>query len=194
MRLRTVGAFAAGVIVTAAGTAVATTKVAAIVGPDGKINGCYLTNAGLLRVVDPGTPCGNGETAISWSATGSGATGPPGPFGPAGPRGLRGPKGDPGPRGPAGSGVTGLERIYVERSGIAAGAKAYVEATCPAGKKALSGGFFQWLGNDDPDDVVVVADYPYSVTRNDDSWRVIVVNTGSTVDVVGVYALCATAP
>lgn len=81
MRIRTMAAFAAGVMVAAAGTAFATTKVAAIVGPDNQIHGCYLTSAGLLRVVAAGTPCRDGESAIAWSATGSGAPGPAGPKG-----------------------------------------------------------------------------------------------------------------
>ena len=99
MRIRTVAAFAAGVMVAAAGTAFATTKVAAIVGSDGKIHGCYLTSAGLLRVVAEGTACRDRETAIEWNATGAqGPAGPPGPTGAAGPKGD---KGDPGPPGNA---------------------------------------------------------------------------------------------
>lgn len=78
MRMRTMAAFAAGIMVAAAGTALATSKVAAVIGPDNRINGCYLTSAGLLRVVPAGTPCREGESAIAWSATGSGAPGPKG--------------------------------------------------------------------------------------------------------------------
>lgn len=78
MRMRTMAAFAAGIMVAAAGTALATSKVAAVIGPDNRINGCYLTSAGLLRVVPAGTPCRDGESAIAWSATGSGAPGPKG--------------------------------------------------------------------------------------------------------------------
>ena len=111
MRVRTVAAFAAGVMVAAAGSAFATTKVAGIVGNDGKIHGCYLTSAGLLRVVAEGTVCRDGESTIAWSATGSGATGPagpPGPPGPAGPRGFRGERGERGERGIRGyTGVQG---------------------------------------------------------------------------------------
>lgn len=78
MRIRTMAAFAAGVMVAAAGTALATTQVSAIVGTDNQIHGCYLTSAGLLRVVPQGSACGSGESAIAWSATGSGAPGPKG--------------------------------------------------------------------------------------------------------------------
>lgn len=84
MRIKTIAAFAAGVVVAASGSALATTKLAAIVGPDNQIHGCYLTSAGLLRVVAAGAACRDGESAIAWSATGSGAQGPVGPMGPAG--------------------------------------------------------------------------------------------------------------
>jgi hypothetical protein len=194
MRLRTAAAFAAGVILTAGGTAVATTTLASIVGPDGKINGCYLTNAGLLRVVDPGTACRDGETAIAWSATGSGAQGPPGPAGPAGPRGVVGPKGaqgNPGPAGPAGTGVTGYEVIRGSNTAIAAGATALVAATCPAGKKVVGGGYVNY-GTDTDD--VVTSDYPYTANHQWDSWRVRVVNGGPGPDGIDVYAICASTP
>jgi hypothetical protein len=95
LRIRTFAAFAAGVVVAASGTAFATTKVAAIVGPDNQIHGCYLTSAGLLRVVAAGSACREGESPIAWTATGAGPQGPVGPVGPVGPAGA---KGDPGAR------------------------------------------------------------------------------------------------
>jgi hypothetical protein len=47
------------------------------------IHGCYQTQDGQLRVIDPaqGTTCEHGETALDWN--------------------QKGPKGDPGPAGPA---------------------------------------------------------------------------------------------
>lgn len=90
---RAVALAAAGAVIATAGTAWATGAVSSIVGADNKIHGCYLTSAGLLRVVPQGTECRDGETAIAWSATGSGERGPVGPAGPVGPVG---PKGDPG--------------------------------------------------------------------------------------------------
>jgi hypothetical protein len=132
-------AFAAGVTVAAAGTAFAATKVAAIVGPDNQIHGCYLTSAGMLRVVAEGTACGDGESPIAWSATGSGERGPAGPPGPAGPRGATGSTGARGPVGPVG-GVAArqyvMRRIDVPASFVAA----YVDLTCPAGKVSLAVG------------------------------------------------------
>jgi hypothetical protein len=86
MRIRTMAAFAAGIVVAASGTALATTKMSSIVGPDNQIHGCYLTSAGLLRVVAAGTACRDGESPIAWTATGAGAQGPAGPAGPPGVR------------------------------------------------------------------------------------------------------------
>lgn len=91
MRIRTVAAIVAAAVAAAAGSAYAAGTLAAIVGDDGKIHGCYLTSAGLLRVVEQGTTCRDGETALAWSATGDGEQGPEGPAGPVGPRGKDAP-------------------------------------------------------------------------------------------------------
>ena len=65
------------------------------IGGGGVINGCYKTQNGQLRVIDPATGhCLPSETAISWNQTGT--QGPPGPIGPQGPTGPQGPKGDKG--------------------------------------------------------------------------------------------------
>ena len=73
-------------------------------GGGGTINACYKTKSGKLRVAV--TKCRKNETPLSWSTTGSTATGPTGPMGdpgPAGPIGRTGPVGPTGPAGPAGS-------------------------------------------------------------------------------------------
>jgi hypothetical protein len=68
------------------------------------INGCYKSQNGQLRLIDPATDrCLPSETAISWSQTGpQGPQGPPGPQGPTGPQGPAGPQGSQGPAGPVG--------------------------------------------------------------------------------------------
>jgi hypothetical protein len=82
------------------------TYAVADIGGGGVINGCYKSQNGQLRLIDPATDhCLPSETAISWNQTGT--QGPPGPTGPAGPTGPQGPKGDTGPTGPAGP--TGLQ-------------------------------------------------------------------------------------
>jgi Collagen triple helix repeat (20 copies) len=71
------------------------------IGGGGVINGCYKSQNGQLRLIDPANDhCLPSETAISWGQTGT--QGPPGPTGPAGPTGPQGPKGDTGQTGPAG--------------------------------------------------------------------------------------------
>jgi len=91
-------AVTAVVVVAIAG---AVTYAVADVGGGGVINGCYKTQNGQLRVIDPATDhCLPSETAISWNQTGT--QGPPGPTGPAGPTGPQGPTGDTGATGPAG--------------------------------------------------------------------------------------------
>jgi hypothetical protein len=62
------------------------TYAVAEIGGGGVINGCYKSQNGQLRVIDPATDsCHPSETAISWSQTG-----------PQGPKGDKGDKGDPG--------------------------------------------------------------------------------------------------
>ena len=76
-------------------TAVATVAIAggityavADIGGGGVINGCYKSQNGQLRLIDPATDsCHPSETAISWGQTGT-----------QGPKGDKGDKGDPGPR------------------------------------------------------------------------------------------------
>jgi len=56
----------------------------------GVIHGCYKTNKGDLRVIDPsaGGSCQSSETPLDWSQTGpQGPQGPQGPMGPPGPEG-----------------------------------------------------------------------------------------------------------
>src|ERR1041384_2375829 len=82
------------------------TYAVADIGGGGVINGCYKSQNGQLRLIDPATDhCLPSATAISWNQRGP--QGPPGPTGPAGPTGPRGRRGDTGPTGPAGP--TGLQ-------------------------------------------------------------------------------------
>jgi len=101
------------------------TYAVADIGGGGVINGCYKSQNGQLRLIDPATDhCLSSETAISWGQTGT--QGPPGPTGPAGPTGPQGPKGDPGLTGPAGP--SGPQ-----------GPKGDTGATGPQGPPGLSG-------------------------------------------------------
>jgi hypothetical protein len=63
------------------------TYAVADIGSGGVINGCYKSQNGQLRLIDPATDsCRPSETPISWSQTGP--QGPPGPPGPQGPPGA----------------------------------------------------------------------------------------------------------
>ena len=68
------------------------TYAVAEIGGGGVINGCYKSQNGQLRLIDPTDSCHPSETAISWSQTG-----------PQGPKGDKGDKGDPGASGASGS-------------------------------------------------------------------------------------------
>jgi hypothetical protein len=99
-RMRRVAfALTAVVVVAIAG---GVTYAVAGIGDGGVISGCFKSQNGQLRLIDPATDsCRPSETAISWSQ--SGPQGPPGPTGPAGPQGPTGPQGPAGPAGPQGA-------------------------------------------------------------------------------------------
>lgn len=75
----------------------------------------------------------------------AGEQGPPGPQGepgPVGPAGLQGPQGPAGATGPQGpSGMAGLEWVTVSRTYGPLEYYTILDANCPAGKVAISGGF-----------------------------------------------------
>jgi hypothetical protein len=103
MGLRRTLVLVAAVVVAAVGVAGLTQ---ASVGSGGVIQGCYKSQNGQLRVIDPATQvCLPSETLISWSQTGpvgpQGPIGPQGPQGDTGPQGVQGIQGATGPRGPS---------------------------------------------------------------------------------------------
>jgi Collagen triple helix repeat (20 copies) len=106
MRRIALAVTAAAVVAIAGGV----TYAVADIGDGGVISGCFKSQNGQLRLIDPATDtCLPSETAISWGQTGpQGPAGPPGPQGPTGPQGPAGPQGATGPQGPAGpQGATG---------------------------------------------------------------------------------------
>ena len=133
-----------GVIVAAiAAAAVAGVAQAAIPGSgDGVISGCY-DKTGKLRVIDAqaGAKCASAEKPLAWNQQGQpGPAGAQGATGPAGAQGATGPAGPQGVPGPAGqSGIVGYERVSDESPTDSMSSKS-AEATCPSGKKAISGG------------------------------------------------------
>src|SRR5438105_12243902 len=90
-----------------------------IPGPDKVIHGCYTSQAGKVRLIDPSavggkdqSTCKRTETAIQWNEVGpqgpagtngvNGAPGVQGPVGPQGPAGTSGTNGAPGAAGATG--------------------------------------------------------------------------------------------
>src|SRR5687767_11519700 len=83
----------------------------------------------------------------------AGSQGPVGPKGPAGPQGVAGPEGPEGPRGPEGPagptgqtgqpgapGLSGVEMVTASNNSQTVRLEASATATCPAGKRVISGG------------------------------------------------------
>lgn len=135
-----------------------------------------------------------GEVGPKGETGDPGPPGPVGPQGPEGPQGLtgpQGPKGDtganglPGPQGPSGTnGVSGWERVSVDWPMPAVGASIGAFAQCPAGKKALGGG---WFGPSS-DQVTFARDEP-----SDTAYNVIVRNVSSPLpNLIRVTVICAT--
>jgi hypothetical protein len=101
-RIRRVALAVAAVAIVAIAGGV--TYAVADIGGGGVISGCYKSQNGQLRLIDPATDsCHPSETAISWGQTGTqGPKGDKGDPGPPGPQGLTGSPGPPGPAGPKG--------------------------------------------------------------------------------------------
>jgi hypothetical protein len=110
-----------------------TVAFASIPDSSGVINGCFQTQHGQLRVIDPATQhCLPSETAISWNQIGL-----------HGPAGLAGPPGRPGPPGPPGSGGGSNGFVTGVRSGtLTITPSAVLTLTLPGGSYVLSASVF----------------------------------------------------
>lgn len=100
----------------------ATAAFAAIPASDGTIDGCYAASGlaqGQLYVIDSGSTCPTGYTALNWSQQG--------PTGPAGPAGA--------------NGVSGYNVVSnTVTASNPAGSTVEAIASCPSGDVALGGG------------------------------------------------------
>lgn len=180
---------------------------------------CVDKTTGALRLPPPTAPkvCGSNETSITWNQEGpqgaTGATGVQGDTGAQGPQGLPGPKGDTGAQGPKGNtgatgaqgqagpqglpGVSGMQ--VVTANGPSSNANLQVvTATCPAGKKAISGGAFPIFDTGVSgivDRVAIRVTRPLTVFSSNDSWNVHAFETSQdnfTTWHLQVYAVCVT--
>jgi Collagen triple helix repeat (20 copies) len=158
---RVVVAVTAVVVVAIAG---GVSYAVAEIGGGGVINGCYKSQNGQLRLIDPASDsCHPSETAISWSQTGpqgppgpagpagpagpkgdtgaTGPAGPPGPIGPQGPAGPQGPQGiqgEPGPQGPPGQGFTfAFGPVVLSNTGGGTGGAPFGPISCPTNQVAV---------------------------------------------------------
>jgi len=133
----------------------------------------------------------------------SDARGPRGPRGPRGFRGFRGPQGVQGPQGPAGqqgaagaagaqgiqgpAGISGYQVVLGPGSpNVAPQATGADTAVCPAGKKAIGGGF------NTGQQLALSASIPTTTANNLSAWVVNGKNVGSADTVIVAYAVCAT--
>jgi hypothetical protein len=103
--------------------------------PDGTgtIHACYSASDKSLRVIDTGG-CAKGEAPVSWNQNAV--------QGPQGPQGNQGPQGDTGPQGLAGLTYASTQSGIAITDPVIGGFSTTL--TCPAGQKALNGGWF-WL-------------------------------------------------
>ncbi len=206
MRAAKLAAAAAALVAATTGTAWATGAVGAIVGSDGRLNGCYLKDNGLLRVVAAGEECRTSELAVQWSQRGpqgeQGPQGLQGPIGPQGPKGDPGDKGDTGSQGPKGDkgdrgdvgpqgqpgpagGVAGHEIVSMDKW-VPSLQSAQVTAACPAGKKVIGGGYFSPAITPDTS-----APFTGLGTGLGEGWTVIGYNGALFSVYLRAYAICA---
>lgn len=110
----------------------------------------------------PGNRGFPGATGAQGPPGGQGPPGPAGAVGPGGPQGIQGPVGPPGP-----SGLANVRQVVGSAININAQSTAQAQATCPAGWKPVTGGYFtgsEW---------VIVRDQYH----NDRTWAVDGTNT-----------------
>jgi hypothetical protein len=101
---------------------------------------------------------------------------------PAGPQGPKGDKGDPGAAGqPGPAGISGYEVVWTPTSTLNPGQYGTLEATCPAGKKAIGGG----IGADT--DMAI----QWSAATSETTWRAGGRNIAATPGPYQVMAVCA---
>lgn len=142
---------------------------------------------------DQGDPGLQGPKGDKGDTGAQGPQGLPGATGPKGDTGAQGPKGDTGPQGP------GTDTAYVKTNSTVAGLVAQeIRAYCPAGKQAISGGYYINFDQNKQRNIYVSTNAPFS-NGNGNYWAVVVLNyndpnqPGNTAAVT-TYAVCQTVP
>ena len=173
-RGKVVGAVAIGAVAALVASGVA---YAAIPSSSGTIYGCYSTNNGAVRIIDPGKQkCASSEKPISWS--------------------QRGPRGYPGTNGTNGTnGVSGYELVHNDYAFTpgTTNTSGGLPVDCPAGKHVLGGGgdFLDSSGIGPA--TTSTSDITSSSPKDDGSGWIITYDTSvGFIKSVRVYATCAT--
>ena len=151
---------------------------------------------------DPGIQGPKGDQGDPGVQGPKGDKGDPGAQGPQGLPGAQGPKGDTGaqgPKGDKGDPGTGTDTSYVKTNSSVAGLVAQeIRAYCPAGKQAISGGYYINFDQNKQRNIYVSTNAPFS-NANGNYWAVVVLNyndpnqPGNTAAVT-TYAVCQTVP
>jgi hypothetical protein len=116
-------------------------------------------------------------------------SGPPGPAGPKGDPGAMGAMGQRGPKGDTGpAGIAGREVVMGTSETVPQGGFANETATCPAGKKAISGGGLSFNGH-----AAITDTRPAGNLAGDSQWLVRATNDTLVQDQITAYAVCAPA-
>lgn len=141
---------------------------------------CYVPGSGTVyRIQESDTKqeCASNHTQFTVAA--QGIPGPPGPPGPQGPQGEQGPPGESGP-------VSGWERVGESINLTSAEPHQNVTAMCPAGKRAVGGGYQTFAA----DDIRVVFSLPSSTG---DGWGVDAILLGGSSATLVAVAVCVNA-
>lgn len=151
---------------------------------------------------DKGDPGAQGPQGLPGAQGPKGDKGDPGAQGAQGLQGAQGPKGDTGaqgPKGDKGDPGTGTDTSYVKTNSTVAGLVAQeIRAYCPAGKQAISGGYYINFDQNKQRNIYVSTNAPFS-NGNGNYWAVVVLNyndpnqPGNTAAVT-TYAVCQTVP
>jgi hypothetical protein len=173
----TFGVLAAAAVLIIGGAGIAHSETEA-----GGINGCVDRGTGALRILQATDPkvCNSSEFLLQWNSEG--------PQGPAGPVGATGATGA--------QGLSGLQVVTADTNPVNWDEQVGT-ATCPSGKKAISGGAFPILDTGTSGIVNRVAIHvsrPLTLFNTNDSWNVHAFETipdNFTTWHLRVYAVCA---
>ena len=150
-----------------------------------------VTRAKLKNNAVTGAKVKNGSLTAADFKVGQLPAGPSGPKGDRGPSGPKGDKGNPGAPGakgdtgdPGANGVSGYQEVIGADKTLSVGQAGLSTANCPAGKRAVGGGY---------DGAVFLAPDEDMAINSGSGWFVHAKNVDSVPGSFHAYAICATA-